>query len=716
MLLDIQWRKRSAGWWNEYSELKKALNSTRLPRQLLYRSTLDELLGDLANEARRGRTPRLALVLSGGGAKCAYQAGAVVAVEKKLKWLNERLIKDDVKLAKPLDIDLVVGTSGGAINALLTALGVMGTDNAEEKVREMWTSFRQQQFFQPSLRFNLIFGLCFGLLQALLITVAVLLFGRHSMNWPVTIIILLFFAGMQFAAAAYFQTPSGQVWWLLGIEAVFVFSVILTVLLFGFLIDLARRRLGRKATLAADDGLHHWRRLTIVLMIFAGLLECIIAKTSWVEGLISRDGNSHWVEHGWMLLTLVCNWAFPYPLLIALLMALVGRAFWHGFDWNQRREAFVWWTAIGLLIFSGLLVSDVFFKQNSPSEAQGIEDAFAQMIPALIRNTVKPEFAPPPKAHERETPLANISRGLFEGTSPLLRRDLVITTSRLPQTDEGESGVGTLPYDLYFYFRHNEDERLKPPLDRRFVPFRLNSEKLLEVVIGSSTIYPIFPSRTLENVRLGNEEVSLPTPVERMKVIDGGFIHNIPIEAAGLWKASHIILIDASPPPGQSEPLDFWDNVVTAFGYLFDQAQRTDMLARGGAEIFELRPTSRCDKDNFHPTCTGEDGVPEPDMDTFDFAPHLVEEAFDLGLRDALGLKDVKAVKEAMKTRDAEDMRNGTTIRRPLFVRVPGPPLFRTLTANMPVKAPAPVGARSMRGRVRVRRRGLGRRRSALLD
>lgn len=690
-LLDIQWRTRPAGWRNDYAEMEKALNSTKLPRQLLYRSTLDDLLGDLANEARRGRTPRLALVLSGGGAKCAYQAGAIVAVEKKLRWLNEKLKEEGVELARPLDIDLVVGTSGGAINALLAALGVTGADNAEQRVRELWSSFRQQQFFQPSLRFNLVFGLCFGLLQALLITVAVLLFGRHSMNWPVTIIVLLFFAGAQLAAAAYFQTPPGQVWRLLGIEAAFVFSVILTVLLFSFLIDFARRQLGRKATVAADDGLHHWRRLTIVLMIFAGLLECVIAKTSWVEGLVSRDGNSHWVEHGWMLLTLVCNWAFPYPLLLGLLMALVGRAFWRGFDWNQRREAFVWWTAVGLLVFSGLLVSDVFFKQNSPSEAQGIEEAFARMMPDLIRNTVRPEFAPPPKAHERETPLANISRGLLEGPPPLLRRDLVITTSRLPQTDEGESVVGTLPDDLYFYFRHNEDERLKPPLDRRFVPFKLNSEKLLEVVIGSSTIYPIFPSRTLENVRLGNEEYSLLTPVKRMKIIDGGFIHNIPIEAAGLWKASHIILIDASPPPGQSEPLDFWDNVVTAFGYLFDQAQRTDMLARGGAETFELRPTSRCDKENFRPTCTGEDGVPEPDMDTFDFAPDLVGQAFDLGLRDALGLKDVNDLKEVMRTKDAEGTRKGTTIRRPLFVRVSGPPLFRTLLANTPAKAPAAV-------------------------
>lgn len=83
------------------------------------------------------------------------------------------------------------------------------------------------------------------------------------------------------------------------------------------------------------------------------------------------------------------------------------------------------------------------------------------------------------------------------------------------------------------------------------------------------------------------------------------------------------------------------------------------------------------------------------------------------GLRDALGLKDAKDVKEAMKTRDAEDMRNGTTIRRPLFVRVTGPPLFRTLGANTPAKAPALVSARNMR--MRARKYGLARRQKIFL-
>src|SRR6185369_7494983 len=90
--------------------------------------------------------------------------------------------------------------------------------------------------------------------------------------------------------------------------------------------------------------------------------------------------------------------------------------------------------------------------------------------------------------------------------------DLVITTSRLPievsdEIDQKQADlVNGLHDDLYFYFRANTNEELKPPLDRRFIPLKRNTDKLLDVVIGSSTIYPIFPSRTLTSVQLGSEE------------------------------------------------------------------------------------------------------------------------------------------------------------------------------------------------------------------
>jgi hypothetical protein len=673
--ISVALRTRSGGWQDDYKMGQEAIRDIQLPRDLLYRSTLDDLLNDLARDIDRGGSPRLALVLSGGGAKCAYQAGAIVEIENKIKEINSKR----GARRPPLQIDLVVGTSGGAINALLAGLGVTTAPNAPDEMARIWSSFKQQDFFQPSGRFNLVFGLCFGLLQALLITVAVLLFGRHSMNWAMTLKVLALIGVLEIVACMYFRVRWRNIAWALGAEGVLLGFIIATVLIVGVVIDATGRWWWKKqrpttgevpqgvdvepvASPLFERNLQHWRWLTIVLMLAFSILEMLIAKAPGLDARVSRLSSSHWIDHVWMLLTLVCNWSFPYPLAIAVLMTVIGGVVWGTFDWNQRRETFVWWMAIILITVSAGLVLEVLFRQNAPSKAQGIEDAFAQHIPELIRRTVKSDFNPlPPR--EGEAPLQAISRQLMDENAPMLQRDLVITTSRLPINansaeninEDDAQRVNNLPDDLYFYFRHNKDEELKPPLDKRFIPFKRNPEKLLDVVIGSSTIYPIFPSRVLKNVSLGSEEVKAPKAIKKMKIIDGGFIHNIPIEAAGLWKASHIILIEASPLQPQNEPRHFWDNAMLAFGYLFTQAQRSDKLARGAAEIFELRPTSECEKLSTLPSCTGDKNLPEPDMDTFDFSKELVRNAFQWGRKDV-----------ASET--------------PLFTRVPGPPLLRSMS------------------------------------
>jgi predicted acylesterase/phospholipase RssA len=163
-------------------------------------------------------------------------------------------------------------------------------------------------------------------------------------------------------------------------------------------------------------------------------------------------------------------------------------------------------------------------------------------------------------------------------------------------------------------------------------------------VIGSGTIYPLFPYRELEGIKVENER-----EVEKIKIIDGGFIHNSPVEAAVRWGATHIILIEASPASRPYDPASFLDNAFVAFKYIMAQTQRTDLLHRGSVEIFELRPTSECDKRYLLRDCKED---PAPNMDTFDFSPGILAEAFKQGKDDA-GSQD------------------------PLFKRVPGPPLFR---------------------------------------
>ena len=775
------WIASQPNWIESYRNSKEAIANIALPRQLPYKSTIDQLLEDYAkyvdlasdpnaanapNQTTTAPTPRLALVLSGGGAKCAYQAGAIVEIEAKLKALNHKR-QEKNKKAKAVDIDLVVGTSGGAINALLVATGMTRSDNPEKDLAKLWGSMRQQEFFKPSRRFNFIFGLCFGLLQALIITVAVLIFGRQTMNWSGTVIVVLAIGIAEVFAVRWFgvwwknianmliaetfflscivaivlvvgaaisrmtighQTMSLRrtliviltigiaeifaAWWfgiswtnigkMMVVEAVVLSCIVFILWIVGIAVSkITVRRAGKELVNDSRDSAidesapeqispeeQHWRWLTVVLMLGFSILEVFIATSSRLDKAVTEFSNNHWILHGWMLATRICILSFPYPLIIGLLMALVGTILWRSFSWNRRREPLLWAMTICLIVITVGLLFDTLFKGSAPSKAEGIEEAFGK-LPELIEK-VNPRFKP--KEDANQTALQRISLGIMDGNTKMLQRDLIITTSRLPiSTEDTESRecsqrlrsrewkdyqvglVNGLPDDLYFYFRANNKDESKggwKPVDRRFVPFERNPDKLLDVVIGSSTIYPIFPSRVLCDVTLGNEEKASGT-IDVLKIIDGGFIHNIPIQAASLWNASHIILIDASPLPQQTAPKDLWDNMMMAFGYLFAQAQSTDKLARGSAETYELRPTSECEKEDVLPFCVGEKA--EPHMDTFDFSPTLAQEAFDAG-RDDVSIRRLQELQQAGK------IRNAPTTVRPLFVRVAGPPLFRTLT------------------------------------
>jgi predicted acylesterase/phospholipase RssA len=679
----MQWQKRE-NWSQEYSDVIAALNSTRLPKQFLYRSSFNDLLRDLHNY----NSPRLALVLSGGGAKCAYQAGAIIEIERRLaewnKTQTEEALARHLTKPKDLDIDLVVGTSGGAINALLVALRVTQQNQAKDSddttriFAHTWQSFKQKQFLRPSRQFKFFFGVCLGLLQSLLIIGAVQIFGRQAMSWPATIRVLVVLDTVQIVVAWYFRVGKWQVFLLLFTEALAVAFIAIIVYVFDCLTSkfeklVSRRRLLNEAKSAEADGspstvsaepneeLWHWRKLTILLMIAFGLFEGFLMLVPEPPNIFLRlTHHSHWVEHLWTITTLASAWSFPVPLVIALCMAVIGSLIFHDFNWNRSRERVVWWLSIVVAVISCLLLLQLFFKESSPSTSEGIEELFNQEIPRLLRGQISlnaGSTVPP------ETALKTISTEIMDHN--LLTRDLIITTSKLPVTESAVPEVqdrdfvvvNSLPDDLYFYFKKS-DSNWVVPSDRRFVPLKFNRDKLLDVVIGSSTIYPIFPSRLLPNLVLGNEDGPSKLSIKGdVRVIDGGFIHNTPIEAAKKGHATHIILIGASPATQYRDPRDFWDNAGLAFGYLFAQAQRSDTL-EVNAETFELRPTSQCEKNNIRPICidTEPDGNPEPDMDTFDFSEELAREAFDRGAKDV--------------------MRENP----PLFSRIPGPPDFRPVS------------------------------------
>jgi predicted acylesterase/phospholipase RssA len=123
-------------------------------RAMLDRVGLDDLVLTLRHYNQTHQDPaRVGLVLTGGGAKCSYQAGAVRAIEERLAAARHDYEDPN------LDIHVVVGTSGGAINALAVAMGLTETETGFADLRQAWLNLDQREIVAPPflVRLNMWF-------------------------------------------------------------------------------------------------------------------------------------------------------------------------------------------------------------------------------------------------------------------------------------------------------------------------------------------------------------------------------------------------------------------------------------------------------------------------------------------------------------------------------------------------------------------------------
>src|SRR5918911_2017627 len=91
---------------------------------------------------QRGDRPRLALVLSGGGARGAYEAGV-------LKYLREDLAGD---LGGQVHFDIICGTSVGGIHACFIAGTSDIPDRQGRMLCERWESFVLEDLVEFGLK------------------------------------------------------------------------------------------------------------------------------------------------------------------------------------------------------------------------------------------------------------------------------------------------------------------------------------------------------------------------------------------------------------------------------------------------------------------------------------------------------------------------------------------------------------------------------------
>jgi predicted acylesterase/phospholipase RssA/ABC-type phosphate/phosphonate transport system substrate-binding protein len=514
-------------WAERYGVIQRWATAIELPADAPDAQTvsLDELGSILVHFARsQPQPPRIALVLSGGGAKCAYQVGAVAAVEEKLAELRR------VESEPSLDLGLVVGTSGGAINALPIALGISGNPDGRADIRRVWESLDQQQIVRPSKLVRLNMGLWFAAVQ--------------------TVIVL----------------------WLV-------------------------RRYG-----PAPE-----RRARVIARIFVGLAlpQILFAHMRWSPWRLF--GTNHLLHHAWLWSSFGLAWSAWCMLALGLLGLLIQQQLTRRGKHLQGPRQLVRWLLVAAVAgLPGFQLAIVFFYEATLTDGTGIEQALAEKLPALVNRQLQRDGVAAlelPATLSDGGRLRELSRQIIQ--AGLLRRDLVLTGSCLSKT------AADLPSDLYFYATARRGTDLSPPaFGHSGVRLSDYPEMLVDVVMGSGSIFPVFPARTLAD---------FPRAGDRVELVDGGFAHNSPIEAAVLWGATHIVLIEASPRASEREGRrNFLQNSIDAFSHLYYQAQLADARSKEKVTIFTLRP-----------------GPPHICM--LDFANNLVERAIDAGYSEASG-------------------------------------------------------------------------------
>lgn len=549
-------------WWNAYEEIGRWIDSFDGTKVLMSSElTLDQIIRRINNYNLHhpDKPARVALVLSGGGAKCAYQLGAVEVIEDKLKQAQLE------NGAPRPSIDVVVGTSGGAINALTIAAEVTKEDAGRQALRSTWENFGQAEFLKPSNAVRRLLGLTLGFIFSLLVINAA--YNRHLRRAATN-------ANPQ-------SEETNKASWL-----------------------------SRYRKLTWSERVGVWLLLTSLLLYLIVLTPINLTASLSPETLLKQHVWIHVAEYGRQTLKWVAICIFILGLILYFDTFLTARL--PKYETLSKKLLFPA-IVVAILLFFTLPIVTVYTAvklQNTLFVSSGIDEKMAAEMPKLLHCDAS--------SGSSSQRLANISTEIIK--RDLIKRDLVITGSVLSnatssrQSDAAREAPDET--DLYFIYKAGNSE-LPETLrkDNRFVSLKdpANESILLDAVIGSGSIFPAFEPKKLTNVK----RVMDKNPINDVSIIDGGFVHNSPIEAAVKLEATHIIMIEASPEYSQATDVNLLSNSVTAFNHLFNQAQLLDARSRRQAEIFTLRPRQ------------------DPFLCTMDFGKNYINEAMKWGGSDA---------------------------------------------------------------------------------
>ena len=465
------------------------------------------------------QVPRIALVLAGGGAKCAFQVGVVRAIEEEFRRYRD---EDFPKFARAnklppneFGISLVVGTSGGALNALPAALGSYSSDAGAQTMRSAWQSLDARDILQPELAVRMSVGVLLFLIQ--LVTVLFLV----RFPWLARRLIAHERRG-RYVAVVFFLLGAGQLLWSLS---------------------------GWKLPW---DFLYHIHEGLFVVWAVA-------ASGTPVVGVLMLAAAA----------------------LVGLLdLRLRRKGRFLAMSPSTARETFAWLTLIIVVSAVPLALHSASFL----SRIHGLEGQISQVAEQLVNE----RLASHGQSSVETRDLAVLGRTILD--KGLLERDLIITATILP-----EGGNAAADTDVYFYASaaSADPSVVRHMLEDPRVQY-LNEPHLrgalLQAVMGSGALFPVFPARTI---------LDCPSLGRRLQLVDGSFCHQNPIEAAAMWGASHVIVVNPTPAveeTASAHERTLYENSQVAFMRLFEQAQNLDRRAEQDLTVFFINPEA--DKHN----------------------------------------------------------------------------------------------------------------------
>src|SRR5262249_18780104 len=134
---------------------------------------------------------------------------------------------------------------------------------------------------------------------------------------------------------------------------------------------------------------------------------------------------------------------------------------------------------------------------------------------------------------------------------------------------------GVVPKELYFYRSPVPLNQVRTIEDRgtlRWVNLEDSPDRLIETLLASAAIFPGFPPKNIDNIRLRSANGSRDEKDRTYSLVDGGFLHNVPVQAAVELGATHIIILDVHPPEKRDESvakhIPLGPNLLNAFNLL----------------------------------------------------------------------------------------------------------------------------------------------------